>query len=164
MATIPGGRKGKAPTYGSPSKPSSRVARRAELQVGHRSSGVYSCTACAPLILITHTYGMNALQGVEVQYDLLPGVKLAWANTGTYTSGPSSSPKKYTSTLVGKTSPHYSSSRAAASGSPGQVSELAVTNRCCESFNAVVRFSLSHPALLGPLAADWWPCWQPPSP
>ena len=46
---------------------------------------------------------------VDVHYDVVPSVKLAWATQqqpGAYTAGSGISPKRYMSQLVGKVSPH----------------------------------------------------------
>ncbi|GLI68813.1 hypothetical protein VaNZ11_013315, partial [Volvox africanus] len=98
LITLPGGtrrNKSSVPTYTNAyTKGLSRQSRRHEAQ--------------APV----HS---GAPQSMDVPYDLVPSVKLAWAGpgSGTYsTTGYGGSPKKYTSQLVGRVSPHYA-------GTPG---------------------------------------------
>ncbi|GIL43363.1 hypothetical protein Vafri_1140 [Volvox africanus] len=98
LITLPGGtrrNKSSVPTYTNTyTKGLSRQSRRQETQ--------------APV----HS---GASQSMDVPYDLVPSVKLAWAGpgSGTYsTTGYGGSPKKYTSQLVGRVSPHYA-------GTPG---------------------------------------------
>ncbi|EFJ47197.1 hypothetical protein VOLCADRAFT_120976 [Volvox carteri f. nagariensis] len=98
LITLPGGtrrNKSSVPAYANAFKGVSRQGRRAETQQVPVHSG--------------------ASQPLDIQYDMVPGVKLAWAGpaSGTYsTTGFGSSPKKYTSQLVGRVSPHYAGTPA----------------------------------------------------
>ncbi|GLC35942.1 hypothetical protein PLESTB_000521600 [Pleodorina starrii] len=92
LVTLPGGtrrHRGGVPPYAAAFKGLSRQSRRPEPQGNAHPGG---------------------FQTVDVQYDVVPSVKLAWAGpaNGTYsTTGFGGSPKKYTSQLVGRVSPHY---------------------------------------------------------
>ncbi|GIL72630.1 hypothetical protein Vretimale_4376 [Volvox reticuliferus] len=93
LITLPGGtrrNKSSVPAYTNAyTKGLSRQSRRPEAQ-----APVHSGVA----------------QSLDVPYDLVPSVKLAWVGpgSGTYsTTGFGGSPKKYTSQLVGRVSPHY---------------------------------------------------------
>ncbi|GFR41400.1 hypothetical protein Agub_g2079 [Astrephomene gubernaculifera] len=76
-----------------------------------RAKGTMPSYTASPLKALSRQSRRPEVQGVDVQYDLVPSVKLAWVNPGTgaySTTGFGGSPKKYTSQLVGRVSPHYS--------------------------------------------------------